>query len=189
MVIFPNIMEYISTGNDKAQLQNINIGECAKEYIRFIGRARTVYGSLGVVCQNTIEASLVGGAVDCMIFPASVLESQIHREIASEFEGKVLLEINRDVNTKIVLDFMKSVSARHCFIGVDQHGLLCRKSSKGNTDVAVLIEKNEASYLDLYEYKSVYLKKLNSQIYDVENKSVSLNSAIKYFVEKFEGLQ
>lgn len=188
MVIVPNMLEHISSKHDEVRLENINIDEYAKDYLRFIDRVRKVYGSIGVVCQNIIEASLVGGAVDCMIFPLSVLESQIHREIASEFRGMVLLEINRAINKKIMLDFMLSASVRHCFIGVDKYGRLCRKTSDGNTSVGILIEKSEASFLDLDAYKNVYVKNLTSKMDDMEIKSVSHNSTIKYFIEKFEGL-
>lgn len=188
MVIVPNMLEHISSGHDEVRLENINIGECAKDYLGFIGRVRNVYGTIGIVCQNIIEASIVGGAVDCMIFPLSVLESQIHREIASEFRGVVLLEINRAINKKIVLDFMQSASARHCFIGVDKYGRLCQKSSDGNTNVGILIEKSEVSFLDLDTYKNVYVKNLTSKMDDMEIKSLLHNSTIKYSIEKFEGL-
>lgn len=184
MVIVPNMLERISSGDDKVKLENINIGECTEDYMKFIDNAKKVYGAIGVICQNIIEASLVGGAVDCMIFPLSVLESQIHREIASEFRGMILLEINRAINKKIVLDFMQSISVRHCFIGVDQYGLLCRKSSVGNTDVGILIEKSEARFLDLNAYKNVYVKNLTSKMNDMETESLSHNSTIKYFIEK-----
>lgn len=188
MIIVPDILEYISSTGKSIDLEKNNIGKCLKEYTRFLDRLRLEYGALGMMCQNTIEASLVGSLVDCMIFPTSVLESQIHREIASDFGGKILLQLNRSINDKIVLNFMESVSVRHCFIGVDKLGCLCRKISPGNQNIGVLIEKHDSLFLNLDKYKNVYIKR---EIYKKEEINKSTNSfepGLRHLVEKYERL-
>ena len=110
-------------------------------------------------CKNTIHASLVGTEFDYMIFPASVLESQIHREIASNFTGKILLEIYRDIDQRLALDFMRSASVPHYYIGVDRLGRICKKSSSGNANIGVLIEGNDSDSYNLKKFKFAFVKK------------------------------
>lgn len=184
MIVVSDMLGYISNEFEQDKLETFNIHEYAEEYSKKIHELRLGYGSVGLECKNTIHASLVGNEFDYMIFPASVLESQIHREIASNFTGKILLEMYRNIDQRLALDFVKSASVPHYYIGVDELGRICKKSSSGNTSIGIIIDGNDAGAYDLKNFKFAYVKKnLGRSVNNIEN-TASINLRIKYLAEK-----
>lgn len=179
-------MEYISINFRLKNLNSVDFYKYVEKYSGKIHELRQKYGSVGLECQNTIQATLIASEFDYMIFQRSVLESQIHREIASNFSGRILLEMNRNMDEKIVQDFIKSVSVRHDYIGVDKLGGICRKSSLGNTDVGILIERTDADFFDLNKYKYVYARKNFEEHKNKVEVRASDVLEIKYLAEKIK---
>lgn len=175
---------YISNNFILEESEKFNIHEYTDEYSKKIHELRLRYGSVGLECENIIHASLVGNEFDYMIFPASVLESQIHREIASNFTGKILLEMYQKIDQRLALDFAHSASVPHYYIGVNKLGSICKKSSSGNTNIGIIIDSNDADSYDLKNFKFTYVKKnLNWSENKIKNVA-SNNLLVKYLAEK-----
>jgi phospho-2-dehydro-3-deoxyheptonate aldolase len=184
MIVVADTLGYFSNEFEPDKLENFKIHEYAEEYSKKIHELRFGYGTVGLECKNIIHASLVGDEFDYMIFPASVLESQIHREIASNFTGKILLEMYQNIDQRLALDFVHSASVPHYFIGVDKLGRICKKSSSGNTDIGIIIDDNDVGVYDLKNFKFTYVKKyLDRSALNIEN-NVPINLRLKYLADK-----
>lgn len=183
MIVVSDTLGYISSEFELNNLENFKIHEYAEEYSKKLQELRFVYGTVGLECKNIIHASLVGDEFNYMIFPASVLESQIHREIASNFTGKILMEMYPNIDQRLALDFVHSASVPHYFIGVDKLGRICKKSSSGNTDIGIIIDGNDAGAYNLKNFKFTYVKKnLGRSTNNIEN-TEPINLRLKYLAE------
>lgn len=159
MIVVSDMIGYFSNKIELVKLEPFNIHAYTEEYSKKIHDLRLEYGSVGLECKNIIHASLVDSEFDYLIFPASVLESQIHREFASYFTGKILLEMNLNIDPRKVLDFVESASIPHCYLSVDKIGRICKKSSSGNKYIGILIEYKDVGAYDLKNFKFTYVKK------------------------------
>lgn len=184
MIVVSDKLGYISNEFELDNLENIKIHEYVEAYSKKIHALRVGYGSVGLECKNIIHASLVGDEFDYMIFPASLLESQIHREIASNFTVKILLEMYRNIDQRLALDFVHSASVPHYFIGVDKLGRICKKSSSGNTDIGIIIDGNDVGAYDQKNFKFTYVKKNFSRSHNNIENTVPINLDLKYLAEK-----
>ena len=157
MFVLADFLKYLS--DKKNYWIEKNLDSQIYKYKKQIKKIHAEYEKVGIVCENILAASLFEEEIDFLIFPASVLESQVHREYASAFQNEIILEVKNEINAKHAKNFALSASMAHNFIGIDTDGSLCQRMGLGNTDVSLLIDN--FTYMNnqtLNEYGNIYIK-------------------------------
>ena len=160
MFVIPDLINEFTNNYFKNNLIENNLHNLINEYKMRIKHLRSVHKRVGLVCQNFLAVSLFEKEIDFLIFPSSVLESQVHREYASAFQNEIILEIKNDENIKHAKDFTLCATVSHEFMGIDHLGNVCKRISTGNNNISIIFcnltniqNKFESRYKNTYKYE------------------------------------
>ena len=162
MFVIPDFINKFSNKYYENDLIENNLDNNINEYKTMIKHLRSVHKKVGLVCQNILSASLFEKEIDFLIFPASVLESQVHREYGSAFQNEIILEVKSDENAKHAKDFAFCASVSHEFIGINHRGNVCKRISTGNNNISLLVfDLRYLNYKFTKGYKNFYMNEEN----------------------------
>jgi hypothetical protein len=162
MYVIPDLINLCSKNNFGNKSIEHNLYSLIDKYKSKIENLRSAHEKVGLVCQNIVTVSLFEKEIDFLIFPASVLQSQVHREYGSTFQKEILLEVRNYENVKHAKDFTLAASVSHTFIGIDHTGIVCQRTSTGNNNINLLISDFfgvDNKYI--IEYKNLYINDKN----------------------------
>jgi phospho-2-dehydro-3-deoxyheptonate aldolase len=137
MKIITSINDVIKNLKKEPNL-GIDLPKLILEYTKFIDKIGKKNERIGVICENIISCELIEKKINFIIIPASCLESQIHREYASSFNGEVILEINSINQLNLAEQFVVSASSPHTFMSVGSKVKIEIKKSMGNNNINIL---------------------------------------------------
>jgi len=167
MLVIPDIINLCSKKNCGNKLIELNLYSLIDKYKSKIENLRSAHEKVGLVCQNILTVSLFEKEIDFIIFPTSVLESQVHREYGSSFQKEIILEVKNYEDAKQANDFTLSASVPHNFIGIDQKGNVCQRTSTGSNNINFLVSDFDCiDYKSTNTYKKYYVNDENFKCND-----------------------
>lgn len=108
----------------------------------------TIINSLGIPAATEMLDPIVPQYIADMISWAAIgartTESQTHREMTSGLSMPIGFKNGTSGNIKLAVDAILSARHPHSFIGIDQKGVTCVVSTKGNNDTHIILRGGKA---------------------------------------------